>query len=113
MKNVTKENKIIKIIRWLFFVYSLILIVFGGMYLFRGMWMLTLMFIINAVVFLWLNRVIEQKKKWIFWFAIVFIGINIVLIVVNQFSFIDFPLLVLGSILFVMILGNKKKLALR
>ena len=107
------EELIIKIIRWLLLFHGVVFVVFGGVHLFRGAWVLAILFIIDAIVFLWLNRVTRKKKKWIFYFAIVFVGINIILVVIDQFGMIDLFFLLLESILFVMILGNKKYLALK
>ena len=108
--NLTKEEKIIKIIRWLFFLKGAIWVVFSVVHLFRGFWILAGLSFVNAIVFLWLNRMIAKKKKWIFWFAGFFVGLNIFLTIIGQFGWFDFLILVIDSILFVLILGNKKVL---
>ncbi len=113
MKNLPKEEIAIKIIRWLFLFNGFVFIVFGGVHLFRGAWVLAILFVVDAIVFLWLNRVIGKKKRLIFYFAIIFIGVNIILIIIDQLGVIDLIFLLLESVLFVMILGNKKYLALR
>jgi hypothetical protein len=107
------EGIAIKIIRWLLLFNGVAFVVFGLVHFFRGAWVLGSLFIIDAIVFLWLNRVIGRGKKWIFYFAIIFVGVNIILIIIDQFGMIDLFFLLLESILFVMILGNKKRLALR
>lgn len=113
-KNLPKEQIILKIVRWLLLLKGLVLLVFaiGHLLRFQGWWSLILMvlFFFDAVVFLWLNRVIEKKNKHIFYFAVIFIGINIFLIVIDELGLIDFLVLFLDCVLFVTILGNKKKL---
>ncbi len=113
-KNLSKEQIIVKIVRWLILLKGAGLLVFavGHLLRFQSWWSLILavLFFFDAVVFLWLNRVIEKKNKHIFYFAVIFIGINIFLIVIDELGLIDFLILFLDCILFVMILGNKKKL---
>ena len=111
MRNLTKEEKIIKIIRWLFLFKGVVWIILSGIHLFKGSWLLAGLLFFDAVIFLWLNRVIEKKKRWIFWFAIVFIGVNIFLTITDQFGWFDFFSLVVDCVLFVMIFGNSKKLS--
>ncbi|MDA3815112.1 MAG: hypothetical protein PF549_01980 [Patescibacteria group bacterium] len=113
MKDLTKEEKLIKIVRWLLLFEGILFLVFSGVHFFRGIWVLAVLLFIDAVIFLWLNRVIEKKRKWIFWFAVVFIGVNIFSTIASELGWSYFFVLVLDSVLFVMILGNRKYLVNR
>jgi hypothetical protein len=93
--------------RIMFFVNAAVWLVFGlASLLSRALvddslarWVITVLMLINAVVMFWFGIKIASGRAWIFFLAILYIAINAVLSITDQFGWIDALILLLNLII--------------
>lgn len=95
-----------KLTQALFFLNAAIWLVFAILSLFRAAsengltrGVITIMMVANAVVMFWFGVKILSGRAWIFFLAILYIALNVVLSVTDQFGWIDALILLLNLIL--------------
>jgi len=95
-----------KLTQALFFLNAAIWLVFAILSLFRAAsengltrGVITIMMVANAVVMFWFGVKILSGRAWIFSLAILYIALNVVLSVTDQFGWIDALILLLNLIL--------------
>jgi hypothetical protein len=59
-------------------------------------WVITIMMLINAVVMFWFGMKIVGGRNWIFLLAILYVALNAVLSITDQFGWIDALILLLN-----------------
>jgi sugar phosphate permease len=59
-------------------------------------WVITVMMLINAVVMFWFGMKIVGGRNWIFLLAILYVALNVVLSITDQFGWIDALILLLN-----------------
>ena len=96
----------LKTIRFLFFMNAAVWLVFGALNAFRFADESSLMRLIyavlmvtNAVVMVWFGVMIPSKRNWVFFLGILYMAINVVLSITDQFGWIDALILLLNLII--------------
>jgi hypothetical protein len=59
-------------------------------------WVITVLMIANAMVMLWFGVKIVSGQKWIFFLGILYMALNVVLSITDQFGWIDALILLLN-----------------
>jgi hypothetical protein len=99
-----QTTNMLKLTRYLFFLNAAVWLAFGvASLLFRALdggglarWVITVMMIANAAVMLWFGVKIVTGQKWVFFLAILYMAINVVLSITDQFGWIDALILLLN-----------------
>lgn len=100
----TQTTNMLKLTRYLFFLNAAVWLAFGiASLLFRALdggsltrWVITVMMIANAAVMLWLGVKIVTGQNRIFFLAILYTVLNVVLSIADQFGWIDALILLLN-----------------
>lgn len=100
----TQTTNMLKLTRYLFFLNAAVWLAFGiASLLFRALdggsltrWVITVMMIANAAVMLWLGVKIVTGQNRIFFLAILYTALNVVLSIADQFGWIDALILLLN-----------------
>ena len=100
----TQTTNMLKLTRYLFFINAAVWLAFGiASLLFRALdggslarWLITVMMIANAAVMLWLGVKIVTGQNRIFFLAILYTALNVVLSIADQFGWIDALILLLN-----------------
>lgn len=100
----TQTTNMLKLTRYLFFLNAAVWLAFGvASLLFRALdggslarWVITVMMIANAAVMLWFGMKIVTGQNWVFFLAILYIALNVVLSITDQFGWIDALILLLN-----------------
>ena len=96
--------KMLKLTRNLFFINAAVWLAFGvASLLFRAIdegtltrWVITIMMIANAIVMIWFGVMIPSGRTWIIFLAILYMALNVVLSITDQFGWIDAIILLLN-----------------
>ena len=101
-----EENQIsnlLKLTRALFFITAAVWLIFGALGFMRAMTatsdlrlILSVLMVANAAVMFWFGVMIISGRKWIFFLAILYMALNVVLSVTDQFGWIDALILLLN-----------------
>jgi len=106
-----RHGILLKIIKALFLVKAVIWIMFALYYFFQirtqVVAILSLLLFIDGIIFLWISFAIS-KAKWIYYFAIIFLALNIIVAFFDQLGLADYFLLAFDVILFILLLSNVK-----
>ena len=109
MLKLTKAFFLVNALVWLIFgVLSLILAIKAGTYI---RWIITLLMIANAGALFWFGLMIAGGRNKIFFFAILYVALNIVLSVTDQFGWIDALILLLNLILLGLLVVTRRHIA--
>ena len=108
----------LKLIRTLFFLNAAVWLAFGvSSLLFRALdggsltrWVITAMMIANAVVMIWFGVMIVSGRNWIFFLAILYMALNVVLSITDQFGWIDAIILLLNLIVLGMLFLTRHRM---
>jgi hypothetical protein len=98
------QNSImLKLTQALFFANAILWFLFGIMSLIRVIevssgirWILTIMMIANAAILIWFGVTIAEGRSQVFFLAIVYTALNVVLSITDQFGWVDFLVLLLN-----------------
>ena len=99
-----QNSSMLKMTRNLFFLNAAVWLAFGISSLFfraindGGMvrWVITILMIANAVVMFWFGVMIVSGRNWVFFLAILYVALNVVLSITDQFGWIDAIILLLN-----------------
>lgn len=102
--NSDQISKMQKLTRTLFFINATVWLAFGvASLLFRALdggslarWVITIMMIVNAMVMILFGVMIVSGRNWIFFLAILYMALNVVLSITDQFGWIDALILLLN-----------------
>lgn len=94
----------LKLTRYLFFFNAAVWLAFGiSSLVFRALdggtlvrWVITALMIANATVMIWFGIMIPRGRTWIITLAILYMGLNVVLSITDQFGWIDALILLLN-----------------
>ena len=107
----------LKLTQALFFVNAIVWFLFGIISLIRVIevssgirWILTIMMIANAAVLVWFGITIVEGLTQVFFLAIVYTALNIVLSITDQFGWVDFLVLLLNLCLLVLLFVTRRRM---
>jgi hypothetical protein len=112
------QNSImLKLTQALFFANAIVWFLFGIISLIRVIevssgirWILTIMMIANAAVLVWFGITIVEGLTQVFFLAIVYTALNIVLSITDQFGWVDFLVLLLNLCLLVLLFVTRRRM---
>ena len=101
-----QTSKMLKLTRTLFFINAVVWLAFGvSSLLFRALdggsltrWVITAMMVANAVVMIWFGVMIVSGRNWVFFLAILYMALNVVLSITDQFGWVDALILLLNLV---------------
>ena len=104
MENKQTKN-LLKLTRILIFVNAAIWLMFGGLSFSRALmsisdlrFILSVLMVANAVVMIVLGVLLASGRAWIFFVAIMYMALNVVLSFTDQFGFVDALILLLNLV---------------
>ena len=96
----------LNLIRIMFFVNAIVWGVFGILSLLQAAeggsslrWMISILMLANAVVMGWFGVMIVSGRNWVFFLAILYMAINVVLSITDQFGWADALILLLNLVI--------------
>jgi len=100
----TQTTNMLKLTRYLFFLNAVVWLAFGvASLLSRALdngslarWVITVMMLANAAVMLWFGVKIVAGQNWVFFLAILYMALNVVLSITDQFGWTDALILLLN-----------------
>jgi hypothetical protein len=113
-----QTSTMLKLTQALFFVNAVVWLIFGVLSLFLAVevgtgtrWVISLLMIANAAVMFWFGRMIVSGRNKIFFFAILYIALNVVLSITDQFGMIDALILLLNLCLLGLLFVTRQRIA--
>lgn len=101
-----QRSSMLNLLRTLFFVNAAVWGVFGILSLLRAVdggsslrWMFSILMFANAVVMGWFGVMIVTGRNWIFFLAILYMAVNVVLSITDQFGWVDALILLLNLVI--------------
>ena len=101
-----KASSLLKTTQTIFFLNALVWLIFGAMsfslaFKGAGNWrfVLSALMLINASIFVGFGFLIRKARPWVFFLAILYVAINVVLSVTDQFGWFDFFIMLLNLVL--------------
>ena len=111
-----RTSKILILTRSLFFINAAVWLIFGALGLMRALantndWrmILSVLMITNAAVMAWFGVKIVRAQDHIIFFAIIYMALNVVLSVTDQFGWIDALILLLNLIVLGLLFVAKQR----
>jgi len=113
------KHNLIPFVRYLFFVTAIVLGVFGAVSFMRDNPNPEIKIMYNVYGFLMIGDAIamlvcglyvNRQIKPVFWFAVIVLGLNIVLSIFDQFGLVDFLFLLLNVITLALLLVLRKEI---
>lgn len=99
----TQTSTMLNLTRAVFFINALVWLVFGLLSLFLALevgtatrWIYSLLMVANAAVLFWFGRTIASGRNSIFFIAILYIALNVILSITDQFGMVDALILLLN-----------------
>jgi hypothetical protein len=112
-----KSASMLKLARIFFFINALVWLIFGVLSLFLALdvgtftrWMITLLMFANSAGLFWFGLVITNGRKGIFFLAILYIALNVVLSITDQFGIVDALILMLNLALLGLLFVTRQRL---
>lgn len=104
--NKTQRSSTLNLARILFFVNGAVWGTFGILSLLRAVeggsslrWMFSILMFANAIVMAWFGVMIVNGRDWIFFLAILYMAVNVVLSITDQFGWVDALILLLNLVI--------------
>ena len=111
-----RTSKILILTRSLFFINAAAWLIFGTLSLMRALantsdlrMILSVLMITNAAVMAWFGVKIVRAQNHIIFLAIIYMALNVVLSVTDQFGWIDALILLLNLIVLGLLFGTKQR----
>ena len=111
-----QRSSMLNLIRILFFVNAAVWIVFGILSLLQAVdggsslrWMISILMFSNAVVMIWFGVMIATGRNWIFFLAFLYMAVNVVLSITDQFGWIDALILFLNLVILGMLFVARQR----
>ena len=112
-----QTTSLLKLTRAMFFVNVLVWLMFGVGSLIKAVeegstlrWVITFMMIANAAVMFWFGVVIVNGQKRVFFLAILYMALNVVLSITDQFGWVDALILSLNLILLGLLFVTRQRM---
>ena len=100
-----QAKKLLKLTRTMLFVNAATWLVFGGMGFLRAQtnsnnlrFLLSILMVVNAIVMLVLGLLLTSERSWVFFGGILYMALNVVLSITDQFGWLDALILLLNLI---------------
>jgi hypothetical protein len=113
-----QTSTMLNLTRAVFFINALVWLVFGLLSLFLALevgtatrWIYSLLMIANAAVMFWFGLIIISGRNKIFFLAILYIALNVVLSITDQFGMIDALILLLNLCLLGLLFVTRQRIA--
>ena len=110
-------SKMLKLTRIAFFINAVVWLVFGILSFIRAMkdtsdvrLILSWLMLANAIVMIELGVLIVHRRPWILFIAILFMALNVVLSITDQFGWIDAVILLLNLCVLTLLLVTSHRL---
>ena len=115
-----QTTKMLKLTRSLFFINAAVWLAFGiASLFFRAIdggslvrWVITALMIANAAVMFWFGVMIVSRRNWVFFLGILYMALNVVLSITDQFGWIDAIILLLNLCILEMLFLSKYRMNL-
>ena len=102
-----QSMQMLKLTRALFFLNATVWLIFGALSAFRfadggslTRLIYAILMVANAVVMVWFGVMIVSGRNWVFFLGILYIALNVLLSITDQFGWIDALILLLNLCLF-------------
>lgn len=112
-----QTSPMLKLTRAMFFLNALTWLIFGVLSMFLAVevgtptrWVITLLMVANAGGMFWFGLMIASGRIRIFFFAILYVALNIVLSIADQFGMIDALILLLNLCLLGLLFVTKQRI---
>ena len=117
--NSDQTSKLLKLTRSMFFLNAAVWLAFGiSSLLLRAIdegsltrWVITIMMIANAIVMIWFGVMIVTGRKWVFFLAILYTALNVVLSIADQFGWVDALILLLNLIVLGLLFVTRQRMS--
>jgi len=116
MRKIQLSN-LLNLTKLLFFVNAAVWLTFGGLSVFRFLdddsrmrLVYAALMIANAVVMLWFGVMVMTKRNWIFFLAILYMAVNVVLSITDQFGWVDALILLLNLVIFGLLFITRQRM---
>lgn len=117
--NSDQTSKLLKLTRSMFFLNAAVWLAFGiSSLLLRAIdegsltrWVITIMMIANAIVMIWFGVMIVTGRKWVFFLAILYMALNVVLSIADQFGWVDALILLLNLIVLGLLFVTRQRMS--
>lgn len=100
-----QTGKMLKLTQGMLFLNAAVWLVFGVLGVLRAIetgsslrWILSTLMFANAAVMIWFGVMLVTGRKWVIFLAILYMALNVVLSVTDQFGWIDALILLLNLI---------------
>ena len=112
-------SNLLKMTRTAFFINAAVWLAFGlASLFFRAIdestltrWVITVMMIANAIVMIWFGIMIPSGRSWIIFLAILYMALNVVLSIADQFGWVDAIILLLNLCVLGMLLFTRHRMS--
>ena len=117
--NSDQTSKLLKLTRSMFFLNAAVWLAFGiSSLLLRAIdegsltrWVITIMMIANAIVMIWFGVMNVTGRKWVFFLAILYTALNVVLSIADQFGWVDALILLLNLIVLGLLFVTRQRMS--
>lgn len=110
-------SSMLKLTQALFFVEAAVWLVFGGLGFTRAVngtsdwrFIISVLMLVNAGFMFWFGLVIIKGRSWIFFLAILYMVLNVVLSITDQFGWIDALILLLNLCLLGLLIVTRQRM---
>ena len=101
----------------MFFLNALVWLVFGVLSFSLAMsstsdwrFMLSVLMLINASIFVGFGVLIRKGQPWVFFLAILYVAVNVVLSITDQFGWFDFLIMLLNLVLLGLLFVTRQRM---
>jgi hypothetical protein len=112
-----QTRKMLTLTKRMLFLNAAVWVVFGVLGVFRAVeggsslrWMLSLLMFANAAVMLWFGVMLGSGRNWLFFLAILYMALNVVLSITDQFGWIDALILLLNLIVLGLLFVTRQRM---
>jgi hypothetical protein len=107
----------LKLTQGMLFLNAAVWVVFGILGVLRAIdggsslrWILSTLMFANAIVMVWFGIMIVSGRTWVFFLAILYMALNVVLSITDQFGWIDALILLLNLIVLGLLFVTRQRL---
>jgi len=112
-----KASSLLKTTQVTFFLNALVWLIFGALSFslaFKGAgnlrFVLSALMLINASIFVGFGFLIRKGQPWVFFLAILYVAVNVVLSITDQFGWFDFFIMLLNLVLLGLLFVTRQRL---
>jgi hypothetical protein len=112
-----QTRKMLTLTKRMLFLNAAVWVVFGVLGVFRAVeggsslrWILSALMFANAAVMLWFGVMLGSGRNWLFFLAILYMALNVVLSITDQFGWIDALILLLNLIVLGLLFVTRQRM---